>query len=284
MSKNNFTNRLHKFLIQKNKKFLILETLLKWKFRLFSYVSNKKFVTNIPYGKKCCVIIFHDYERKYGNKLGEKTADMGLRFILDVEKKYKIKATYNIVGKICENYPKSVLEIKKEGHEIADHTYEHITPSEVNSIRLKNSITKSKKAFSKLNIKIKGFRSPRSRWDMKLLKILQQQRFVWNAESDISKFPYYIKDNLLRIPIRFDDWGYIANDVKPGEMLNELKRVIKEGIKEKCYVAIGFHPWVEGINKERLKVFEEFIKYLSNNRNVVCLTFGEVADWCKNNH
>lgn len=246
-------------------------------FRLLNF--NKKFIKRIPENRKCCVIIFHDYEREFANKRLGKYADIGLNFMLKVEREYNIKATYNVVGKICELYPKTVLEIKKYGHEIASHTYLHEDPKTLSYRELEESIKKSKEAFEKLGIKINGFRSPRSNWNHDLIKILAKEKFSWNAESDNSRFPYYIKNRLLRIPIRFDDWEYQSKNMDPDTMFNKLRDIVKRGIRENSYIAIGFHPWVEGLDKRRLKVFREFIIYLTKQEDITCLTFKDISNF-----
>lgn len=45
--------------------------------------------------------------------------------ILDVLKKYDIKATFFLVGKHVEKYPEVARRILNEGHEIGNHTYNH---------------------------------------------------------------------------------------------------------------------------------------------------------------
>ena len=42
--------------------------------------------------------------------------------------------------------------------------------------------------------------------------------------------------------------------------------------------AIGFHPWVQGKDKERLKVFEQFISDLSQRKDVTILPFKNVYE------
>ena len=45
--------------------------------------------------------------------------------ILDVLKKYRIKATFFVVGYQAEKYPEILKRIGEEGHAIANHTYSH---------------------------------------------------------------------------------------------------------------------------------------------------------------
>jgi polysaccharide deacetylase family sporulation protein PdaB len=46
--------------------------------------------------------------------------------ILDILKEYKVPATFFIIGKNAEKHPELVRRIFAEGHEIGNHTYNHI--------------------------------------------------------------------------------------------------------------------------------------------------------------
>ena len=45
--------------------------------------------------------------------------------ILSILKKKKIKATFFLIGKEIERFPKLFVEIKKQGHTVANHSYSH---------------------------------------------------------------------------------------------------------------------------------------------------------------
>ena len=45
--------------------------------------------------------------------------------VLDVLKKYNVKATFFIAGKHANWYPEPLIRASKEGHEIGNHTFNH---------------------------------------------------------------------------------------------------------------------------------------------------------------
>ena len=53
--------------------------------------------------------------------------------VLEILQKYKVKATFFILGKNVESHPGFVQKLKEEGHSIGNHTYSHLngwkTPS-----------------------------------------------------------------------------------------------------------------------------------------------------------
>ena len=56
--------------------------------------------------------------------------------ILDILAKYNAKATFFVVGNKVELYPNVVQRLKKEGHEIANHTKSHIYNGNITSATL----------------------------------------------------------------------------------------------------------------------------------------------------
>ena len=246
--------------------------------------KNNVFYPLIPKNKKCCVSLFYDYEGRYGNsKYGEYTKK-GLGYMLSTHRKYNIKATFNVVGKISEVFPQSIKDIVNDGHEIASHTYEHVVPRSAGYKTLNDSIKKSievsKSAFGE---NLRGFRSPKSQWNANLVSILEDYKFHWNAEDEAASLPYYMVLNkrlsLIRIPITCDDFPYISESYSGDYMLAKFKKAIEEGIRTNSFVAIGFHPWIEGMREENLHAFERFLSLIASNNDLSVMTFGEIAGW-----
>lgn len=47
------------------------------------------------------------------------------RKLLSVLSKYQVKATFFVVGKMAQKYPDSITAISREGHDLANHTWNH---------------------------------------------------------------------------------------------------------------------------------------------------------------
>ena len=80
--------------------------------------------------------------------------------ILDILKKYNVKATFFICGKNIKGREKIIKRIVKEGHEIGNHTYNHpslLVRSKKYSI---DEIVKTDIELRKLKIKTTLFRAP----------------------------------------------------------------------------------------------------------------------------
>ena len=70
--------------------------------------------------------------------------------VLDVLKKYNIKATFFIAGKHANWYPKALVRASKEGHEIGNHTFNHPDISNLTKSQLEEEILKCEDILIKL--------------------------------------------------------------------------------------------------------------------------------------
>lgn len=60
--------------------------------------------------------------------------------LLQVLKKYNVKATFDLIGYYAQNYPYLVKQIAKEGHSIANHSLSHLDLTKVSKQGLQDSI------------------------------------------------------------------------------------------------------------------------------------------------
>lgn len=135
-------------------------------------------------------------------------------FLLDIFKKYKIVATFFVVGAIAEKFPELIEKIVSDGHEISSHSYSHSDIRQLNEKEFQTDIQKSIKSlehFSKE--KICGFRAPlfsigkKNLWALRILKkyfnydsSLFPVRTPLYGVPDGQRFPYHMsKDNPFEI-------------------------------------------------------------------------------------
>ncbi len=69
--------------------------------------------------------------------------------ILDILKKYNVKATFFVLGKNVERYPDTARRIVKEGHVIGNHTYDHPYLLVQSKSHIKYEIEKAEQAIFK---------------------------------------------------------------------------------------------------------------------------------------
>lgn len=107
--------------------------------------------------------------------------------ILDILDEYNIKATFFIVGVNAKNYPDTMEEVIKRGHEIGNHTYSHPHVSCLNSITLKDEVEKCESTvYGLTDYKTKLFRPPEGMIDAdvrQVLRSLDYKVILWDIDT-----------------------------------------------------------------------------------------------------
>ena len=107
--------------------------------------------------------------------------------ILDVLKKYKVHATFFLVGENVKNYPDLAERILKEGHEIGNHTYTHGRVSERSFFEMRKEIELCESAiYEQTDYKTKIFRPPEGFLDDKIRAISKEMDYsviLWNIDT-----------------------------------------------------------------------------------------------------
>lgn len=70
--------------------------------------------------------------------------------ILDILDKYTVKATFFVIGKNAESYPKMLKRIADAGHEIGNHTYSHVTAGRSTKVNFKAELEKTDSIIKKI--------------------------------------------------------------------------------------------------------------------------------------
>lgn len=107
--------------------------------------------------------------------------------ILDVLEEYDIKATFFVVGVNARNYPDSLIEVIKRGHEIGNHTYSHPHVSGLNTYTLTDEVEKCESTIYGLtDYKTKLFRPPEGMIDADVrtvLRSLDYKVIMWDIDT-----------------------------------------------------------------------------------------------------
>lgn len=137
----------------------------------------------------------------------------GLARVLKILDKHKIKATFFTTCDALEKNPKAFQRLKKQGHEIALHGYEHVRFDDLTSRQKENQLKKAITVFRKhLNQKPRGFRAPQHSIDNETLKLLEKYDFKYDSSKaplnilQFFFFPRKLELNLeqfFSIPVRY---------------------------------------------------------------------------------
>jgi len=107
--------------------------------------------------------------------------------ILDILKKYSIKATFFVLGKNVERYPDTAKRIVEEGHVIGNHTYDHPYLLIQSKSHIKYEIEKAEQAiFKATHTKPHLFRPPYGVNDSWIYHAVKEKGYVtieWSVTS-----------------------------------------------------------------------------------------------------
>ncbi len=107
--------------------------------------------------------------------------------ILDILKEFGIKATFFVIGKNAEAYPKKLKRIASEGHEMGNHTYSHLASGKADP----EMLTKELEHTEKIIYDITGarpitFRPPTGYCNSVTLKSAAEMNYkiiVWTVDT-----------------------------------------------------------------------------------------------------
>ncbi len=107
--------------------------------------------------------------------------------ILDVLGKYNVKATFFVIGKNAESYPKKLKRIADEGHEIGNHTYSHVTAGKSSKESFSLELEKTHGIIKKITGKDTVlFRPPTGYCNTTAVKVAAEMNYkiiVWTVDT-----------------------------------------------------------------------------------------------------
>lgn len=219
--------------------------------RLTAFVRSRLHSLPAPTEPTCC--LFCDFEGHFAGEAGAAFADQGTERLLSLLDSLGLRITFNVVAELCRSHPHRVTRIRDAGHEIACHGYRHERPRDLPRANLDSVLHAARACFDELGVRPIGFRSPESAWSVPLLPALVRNDFCWNAERDSSMRPYQITHDLIRLPVRTDDWDLTDRAVSgdPARairlLLNKWTTHAQAGPHRSGLVLLGVHEWIFGL-------------------------------------
>ena len=202
-------------------------------------------------------------------------------------KKYNLTATFAYITKGTytneKNNNNAIKEMIDYGIEITSHSHTHLKfDKNINSIDfLKNDMINNKKILNYHNIESYGFIVPYNclKIDINFFDFLNLEYITYETSTVKNYYPFPEADvlnfttekNLTKYNIRRIEFPL---DTQPVSYLNKFYYIINN-LKEDDICVIMFHNISNESNKLyniRINVFEQFLKFISNNNyNVVTL-------------
>jgi len=164
--------------------------------------------------------------------------------LLILLRKNKTKATFFVLGSLAEKYPEIIVQIAKDGHEIASHGYSHKVISKLTPVEFESEIKKSVKILNDIvGKKPIGFRAPifslnnDTKW---AIRILKKYGFRYDSSVFPSRTQPFLGGDVSSTVYPLSEEDVFLADAK-GRFL-ELPLAVYEGIPGlKIPIAGGFY-------------------------------------------
>ena len=106
--------------------------------------------------------------------------------VLDVLKKYSVRATFFAIGENVALYPEQLMRAASEGHEIGNHTYTHPSLKKMSAEDLKAELVKAEKAIESVTgEKPRLFRPPEGCCNKTVVECANQLKYttvLWSVD------------------------------------------------------------------------------------------------------
>ena len=198
----------------------------------------------------------------------------GIFNILKLLKEERVKASFQIVGKIAEMYPSVIHSIHNDGHELAIHSYTHRDYQTLTYQEIDGEIKKTKYIIQSLTgIESIGHRSPFWRTSQHIKDLLVKNNLLWNSDAhtvfEKKDFitPYKLINNIIEIPSsdRTDDWTCLLIRKLP---LNKVSKLwlneLLMSYQHQTPCTLVMHPFITGKIKN-LPLLKSIINIVKNN-------------------
>tara|TARA_Y100000294_G_C8530455_1_gene326722 strand:+ start:178 stop:1104 length:927 start_codon:yes stop_codon:yes gene_type:complete len=168
--------------------------------------------------------------------------------MLDLFDQFNFKATFFIVGKDAQN-PKKIKTLKqmiKRGHELANHSLSHIKGLSNESFRAKEKeILEADKILSDISgKKICGFRAPGYSVDEEILDILEENGYLY----DSSVFPSFLRTLISKVEQKKEEgfaYGGFKNSMAPLSVYRPLEgKLWKRGNRRLVEIPVTTIPFL----------------------------------------
>jgi peptidoglycan/xylan/chitin deacetylase (PgdA/CDA1 family) len=245
--------------------------------------SRRRLEASLPEGCRAVVVLLHDVEEPLpDDPRGMASVREGTVGSLEAEASFGFRATYNVVGEFCPRIADLVRRMAAERHEVASHGLTHRVVADLQEEAIRSEVRgAAARVRETVGLGISGFRSPRSRWNEKLLRVLSEEGYRWNAEADDTPYPYPVpagKPGLIRLPVAADDWAFVKENASPRAVMKLWQREVRSAMKRGAWIGLGSHPSVLGSRLGAVAMFHDFLGWLALQR-VKVLTASDAAIW-----
>jgi peptidoglycan/xylan/chitin deacetylase (PgdA/CDA1 family) len=218
---------------------------------------------------------------------------IGAFLILDLLKRYSLKATFFIPGWVAERYPNTVCRIHQEGHEIGHHGYLHEWPDSSRPDDERENLIRGIDCLRAVTgERPVGYRSPAWELSENSLDLLAEHGFLYSSNLMDDFVPYVHPQGLVELPVQWllDDAPYFlyrtrspSRPIWPAHLVLGAWREELHGIYQQGGLFnLTMHPQFIG-RPGRVLMLEQLIQTLLTYPDIWIAPLHEIAaDWGAN--
>ena len=224
----------------------------------------------------------------------------GVYRILEILRRYDVRATFPVTGLTAEWYPEVVEAIAADGHEIATHGYRHVPLFRLERDEEREEVEAATQAVATASRRAPvGWRSPMYSTTPNTIELLAEAGYVWNSDFHNHDLPYLLDAagrTMVEIPAGLDDWELsliqVPESVGMGgvpysspshvtdvltSQFNMLYQESKDGPRIMQYC---MHPKITGL-PYRSWGLQQVIEHMKSHEGVWFCSMAEIADLCR---
>ncbi len=225
---------------------------------------------------------------------GEFGGRVGIWRLIELFNSHDVTATVFTPGRICELYPKAVAAVAANGHEVADHMWEHQVPKDRQLEA--DHLRKATEALTR-----SAGRRPVGSRSWHTSELLLAEDYIYNSHGCAHHLPYYTYDGdggncLLNIPFHYaiDDamffsFAWLGSEnaaqriTEPGRVMDMWWDAFLQQYRQGGYLNVVLHPFVSG-RAMRIEMLDKLIARMKALPGVWFPSCEEMARHCLEQH
>lgn len=213
-----------------------------------------------------------EFVRRHGSVNRISTAESGVSKLLDLFEKYRVRATFFVVGTVARALPDLIRRVQREGHEIACHGLTHRPLWELSKAEFRRELQGFQETLDDIlgPTRVYGFRAPTFSLETSTawaIDVLQELDYLYDSSvfpfrtplyglPDAPHRPYYIRSDaltvqssggILEFPLTVARLGRWTLPVAGGFYLRALPTDLLVGLLKKVAkhrpLILYVHPW-----------------------------------------
>jgi peptidoglycan-N-acetylglucosamine deacetylase len=199
---------------------------------------------------------------------------VGVPRILELLREYSIPATFFVPGLTADRYPQTVQRILEAGHEVAHHSYAHVSPIDQDEAAERADFERALAALDRHGVRPEGFRCPSWEPSYRTPALLAEHGLAYDSSLMDSDRAYLLETDageLVELPVHWslDDWNQYVYLPRPESKssIESPRKVIEVWTAELdamrrhgCLFVLTCHPFLSG-RPHRVEVLRALIEH-----------------------